>query len=163
MRVMTRADYQAARHCDRQYYAGRWSFMSAAAAFVEPVLIDTMRVLELGPYYLPIVIGADTMDMRKEPKPTIRHDARITPWPIEDGAYDLFIAFQVFEHLRPHVAIAFAEAFRIARHVIVSFPLEWPTSCVHGGITRERIARWAGRVPEVAQVANHRIMCLWES
>ena len=53
------------------------------------------------------------------------HDATATPWPIPGERYDLFVALQVFEHLGTSRRAAFTEVRRVARHAIVSLPIEW--------------------------------------
>lgn len=69
--------------------------------------------------------------------PNIRylHDATITPCPIEDKAYDLLIALQVWEHLEGKQQDVFKEVMRVSKMAILSFPYKWKTSCpIHSGI-----------------------------
>ena len=73
------------------------------------------------------------------------HDATLAPWPVGDKAYDVFIALQVFEHLRDRQREAFLEVRRIARHAVISLPIDWemddPTNC-HHRIPNERVLSW---------------------
>ena len=75
----------------------------------------------------------------------IVHDATSVPWPVPDKAYDLFVALQVFEHLGTAQPEAFLEVRRIARHAILSLPIDWvmadPTNC-HHALTNERVLGW---------------------
>jgi hypothetical protein len=67
------------------------------------------------------------------------------PWRIEDGRYDLFVALQVFEHPGDARNAAFGEVRRVARHAIVSVPIDWqmedPRNC-HLRISNERALSW---------------------
>ncbi len=140
------------------YYRGRWPYMSVAAREAAD-LISRHRLrtaLELGPHLRPLIVGADAMvlapgeDLDAEGR-VIVHDARETPWTVPDGAYDLFVALQVFEHLGDRQSAAFAEVCRVARHAIISLPIDWvlddPTD-IHHGIPQERVLGWfAPRVP----------------
>ena len=69
------------------------------------------------------------------PAKVIIHDARRTPWPMEDDAYDLFVGLQVFEHLVDSQNAAFQEVRRIAKHAVISLPIDWvmkdPTNTHH--------------------------------
>jgi hypothetical protein len=134
------------------YYNGRWGYMSAALAQAS-TLIRRHRLktaLELGAPVRPIIVGADVMDIKARPEldPTIPitiHDATQAPWPVDDKAYDLFLALQVFEHLRDRQREAFLEVRRVARHAIISLPIDWemddPRNC-HHHISNERVLSW---------------------
>ena len=134
------------------YYKGRWVYVSKALGQVE-TLIRRRRArtaLELGVPLRPIVVGADAMDITAGPHvdPAVHmtlHDATQAPWPVGDKAYDVFIALQVFEHLRDRQREAFLEVRRIARHAVISLPIDWemddPTNC-HHRIPNERVLSW---------------------
>lgn len=134
------------------YYNGRWGYMSAALAQAS-TLIRRHRLqtaLELGAPVRPIIVGADVMDIKARPEldPTIPitiHDATEAPWPVGDKAYDLFLALQVFEHLRDRQPEAFLEVRRVARNAIISLPIDWemddPRNC-HHRISNERVLSW---------------------
>lgn len=134
------------------YYVGRWSYVSVACEQAAR-LIDTYGLhtaLELGPHLRSMIVGADVMDRYSPPQleaegRIIVHDARQAPWPIDDKRYDLFVALQVFEHLRDRQNAAFREACRVARHAIISLPIDWvmddPTDC-HHQISHEQALEW---------------------
>jgi hypothetical protein len=136
------------------YYRGRWTYMSVAGA-VSGDIIDTYRAqsaLELGPHLRPIIVGADVMDLDERSRDTLAgtgqvvvHDATVTPWPIADKRYDLFVALQVFEHLGTRQPEAFREVCRVARHAIISLPIDWqmadPTNC-HHQLSAEKALSW---------------------
>jgi methyltransferase family protein len=153
IRPITEAEFEAVarRH---PYYRARGRYMSVAAALAGE-LIDTHRLesaLELGPHLRPLIVGADAMDIKADPglalPPPARvivHDATRAPWPIGDGQYDLFVALQVFEHLGTAQNAAFREVCRVARHALISVPIDWemddPRNC-HHRISHERALTW---------------------
>lgn len=106
--------------------------------------------LELGPYVLPLIVGADVMDIEENPDlagdhKVIIHDATKTPWPVADRQYDLFVALQVFEHLGDRQPEAFREVRRVAKHAVISLPIDWvmrDPSHTHHGISHERVLSW---------------------
>jgi SAM-dependent methyltransferase len=140
---LTKAEFDvvAARH---PYYRSRGRYMSVAAAQAGELITahGLQSALELGPNLRPVVVGADVMDIRAQPEldlpPPARfllHDATRAPWPIADKQYDLFVALQVFEHLRDDQNAAFMEVCRVARHAVISVPIDWemddPRNCHH--------------------------------
>jgi hypothetical protein len=151
IRAVTRSEFEdmAARF---PYYNGRWGYMSAALAEASG-LIRRHRLrtaLELGAPVRPIIVGADVMDIKARPEldptvPIMIHDATVAPWPAGDKAYDLFLALQVFEHLGDRQPEAFREVRRVARHAIISLPIDWemddPRNC-HHQIPNERVLSW---------------------
>jgi len=151
IRPMTRAEFDelAARHA---YYRGRQRYLGAAA-WVASDLIERFGIttaLELGPNVRPLMSGADVIDRVARPGleacgQVMLHDATATPWPIPGERYDLFVALQVFEHLGTSQRAAFAEVRRVARHAIISLPIEWEMDDPrnpHHGITHERVLSW---------------------
>ena len=148
---MTRPDFEemAARF---PYYNGRWGYMSKALAEASTLIEEhgLRTALELGAPVRPIIIGADVIDIRARPEldatiPITIHDATKAPWPVGDKAYDLFVALQVFEHLKDRQPQAFLEVRRVARHAIISLPIDWemddPRNC-HHQISNERVLSW---------------------
>ena len=134
------------------YYNGRWGYMSAALGQASTLIRrhGLRTALELGAPVRPIIVGADVMDIKARPEldPTVPitvHDATQAPWPVGDKAYDLFLALQVFEHLRDRQREAFLEVRRVARHAIISLPIDWemddPRNC-HHRIPNERVLSW---------------------
>lgn len=151
IRPLTRPEFEemAARF---PYYNGRWGYMSAALAQASALIKrhGLGTALELGAPVRPIIVGADVMDIKARPEldPTVPitiHDATDAPWPVGDKAYDLFLALQVFEHLRDRQREAFLEVRRVARHAIISLPIDWemddPRNC-HHRISNERALSW---------------------
>ncbi len=142
---------------DDPYWRGRWEYLSVAAEFARD-LPGVQKVLEIGPYTQPLVIGADTMDRRVWPgghEPTFPHDATKTPWPIADGAYDLIVALQVWEHLTGFEREAFGELVRVARWAILSLPWGWPGDNTHSGIDWPTVNEWTGnRMPVCRRICG---------
>jgi hypothetical protein len=153
---------------EREYWkraqADRWRYMSYAVAQIEKWGVQSM--LEMGCGGLPLSPDSDTMDVEFSPK--IKHSAGDVPWPIEDKAYDAFVALQVWEHLEGAQREAFAEVRRVARRAILSFPLMWNTADpVHGHISREKIHGWVGETwPDkeivIGNYTAQRIVMMWD-
>ena len=129
-----------------KYYINRQKYLGKVIHMVNNLMEKKQinSVLELGPYKLPIVDGSDIMD--KDPQlDNIKHhwDAEITPWPIKDKQYDLFIALQVFEHLGNKQIQAFKEVMRISKMAIISLPYKWTRSDnMNINIDHDIISRW---------------------
>lgn len=162
LKPITEADYRRAVD-EHPYYAGRWGYYRLALGFAG----CPESVVELGPHRLPLFPAGDTMDVNPALAPTYRHDARVLPWPVEDGRYDLFVALQVWEHLGASQAIAFREVMRVAKRAILSFPFTWdcPDDPVHHAIGREKIREWTCGIPWRALVFSPdglRAVCYWE-
>lgn len=134
------------------YYRARRVYLGAGAVIAND-LITSRRLtsaLELGPHLRSLIVGADVMDISTPADRTyegrlVVHNATQVPWPVADKAYDLFVAFQVFEHLGTHQAAAFREVRRVARHAILSLPIDWemadPANC-HHRISEETVLGW---------------------
>lgn len=153
IRPLTESEFEAVatRH---PYYRSRGRYLSVAAGAAGDLIADhgLGSALELGPHLRPLIVGADVLDLKSDPDleiaPNARlivHDARRAPWPIDDGRYDLFVALQVFEHLGDARNAAFGEVRRVARHAIVSVPIDWemedPRNC-HHRISNEQALSW---------------------
>ena len=134
------------------YYRSRWDYMSVACRIAGELIerYDLQSALELGPHVRPVIVGADVMDrsanveLRSEGR-VIIHDATAAPWPIADGHYGLFVGLQVFEHLADMQNMAFREVCRVARHAIISLPIDWEMDDpknVHHRISREKALSW---------------------
>jgi hypothetical protein len=147
------------------YYRLRGEYLEAASK-VAAELISAHRLrsaLELGPHLQPLIVGADTMELeeRAELRATGRrivHDATVGPWPVENRAYDLFVGLQVFEHLGTSQPEAFREVRRVARHAIVSLPIEWemtdPTD-MHHMLRDEQVRSWFAPVTPTRVVVGN--------
>ncbi len=151
LRPISRAEFEAAAH-GRRYYRERWTYVDAAARIADDLIArrGLASALELGAHAVPLLRGADVFDLRpsvtvEPPARVVKGDARVAPWPFEDRAYDLFVALQVFEHLGDRQREAFLEVRRVARHAILSLPIEWemadPTDC-HHRISHARALAW---------------------
>lgn len=167
LRPITHAEYERQTAGIGYYqHAHRWHYFREALQFIRE--IQPVSSLEIGPYLCPVIVGGDTMDCWAGASPTYRHDARIIPWPMADKAYDVVIGLQVWEHLGDWQLLAFREAVRVARHAVLSFPLEWKDSdSIHDGITRETIAGWTDhRQPRETVVCGSgtrkRLVCWWD-
>jgi hypothetical protein len=151
VRPLAESEIRALRDRD-PYYRGREGYLTIAAGLAsELIKRDGLRTaLELGPNLRPLLYGADVMDYVSRPGlelegRVIIQDAKVTPWPVSDGEYDLFVALQVFEHLGTAQPEAFREVARIARHAILSLPIDWvleDTNNVHHGLTHEKVLTW---------------------
>jgi hypothetical protein len=147
------------------YYRMRKPYLLAAREVADDLIgrNGLRTALELGPFVRSMIVGGDVMDRRPNPnlesdRATIIHDATTIPWPFADGEYDLFVALQVFEHLKDRQREAFAEVRRIARNAIISVPIDWrmddPRNC-HHQISNERALGWfAPIVPTRVVVGN---------
>jgi hypothetical protein len=146
------------------YYQNRWGYMSTAlleaARLIETDDIKT--ALELGAPVRPILVGAHVMDKTKRPEyddsiPAVTHDATVVPWPVAEKQFDLFLALQVFEHLKDRQREAFTEVRRIARHAILSLPIDWvmddPRNC-HHMISDERALSWFAPVVPTRRIEH---------
>lgn len=115
------------------YYEGRWAYFSEVIKIIQENK-DVSKVLELGPSFRTIVKNCDIMvkpdnDVWGRPEKYVKkvyeHDATLVPWLIKDKEYDLFIALQVWEHLKDKQKKAFKEVMRISKMAILSFPYMW--------------------------------------
>ncbi len=151
IRPMTRPEFDSMVEAF-PYYAGRWVYLRIALAEATRLIVDRRlrTTLELGAPVRPVIVGADVMDVVARPEldatvPVTVHDATVIPWPVADKAYDLFMALQVFEHLGDRQPEAFREVRRIARHAIISLPIDWemddPGNC-HHRIPEARVLSW---------------------
>jgi hypothetical protein len=151
IRAMTKPEFEA-MVAKFPYYRNRWGYMSAALGQATTLIgrHGLRTALELGAPVRPIIVGADVMDKKARPEldPTVSirvFDATQVPWPVDDKSYDLFMALQVFEHLTDRQREAFLEVRRIARHAIISLPIDWvmedPRNC-HHQISNERVLSW---------------------
>lgn len=134
------------------YYRKRWGYTSVALAEAARIIRDrdVRTALELGAPVKPILVGARVMDIKARPEldPNVEitvHNAIRTPWPFDDKQFDLFIALQVFEHLGSSQPAVFREVRRVARHAILSLPIEWEMadpSDPHHRISDETVRSW---------------------
>ena len=115
MQLITEQDFNEVATKDK-YYQDRWGYISEVIELARGV--EAKRVLEIGPYKLPIFKDSETMDIAKEyPGLTYQQDAMIIPYQFEDKAFDLLVASQCLEHLHPKQKEVFAEWRRIAKTI----------------------------------------------
>jgi len=151
VRPILRAEFDAMAAAD-PYYKGRWRYTSVALAEAAKLIVrdDIRTALEVGAPVKPTLTGADVMDyrLREELDPGVEitvHDATMVPWPFADKQFGLLIALQVFEHLGTRQPEAFGEVRRVARHAIISLPIDWDMGDpfnVHHMIPLERVLAW---------------------
>lgn len=155
------------------YYIHRWEYQKIIIDELKR-MIDVDKVLEIGPYKLPLLKGEDVIDIIDyrndfpyEINEFIRHDCKVFPYPIEDKKYDLVIASQVLEHLgiRGEQKAVFDEIERISRKLILSLPYKWfvPDFRDHHMIDEEVISHWAsGRKPVFQKIVKDKIVQIYE-
>lgn len=151
-KLMTYPEFEELRKQDPYYKKSRWEYLKEVIDIITKESFNS--VLELGAYKQPIVHGSDIMDVNpNRPNLTYIHDAAKIPWPVENSKYDLFIALQVWEHLKDKQKEAFKEVIRISKMAILSFPLNWncPGNC-HHNITEEKISEWTLHVNPVKKI-----------
>lgn len=148
LKSVTTKEFARLKAGDSKYYKNRWPYLSMAAKLAAALKPET--ALELGPYMIPVLVGSDVMDVRdnvpaSQNRVKLKWDATKTPWPVEDKAYDVFVALQVWEHLGDAQAEAFKEVRRIAKTAVLSFPFRWKlkdTSNCHHMVDSNTIKRW---------------------
>jgi len=157
MELITRTDYDLAAQTNPVYYLNRWPYIAEVLRFLQQLEVKT--ALEIGPYLLPMYRGGDIMDKNPDKLPgkhtfttSIIHDATQTPWPVVDKAYDVLVALQVWEHLDTNPINyqayckrkdAFAEAMRVSKAAVLSFPYKWHApGNHHHGIDEKKIEEW---------------------
>ena len=170
------ADEYLQRTEELPYYRSRWSYLSKVSEIAADLIsrYELRSALELGPYKVPMVLGADVMDVAKWEVPgdtphVILHDASKIPWPIQ-VKYDLFLALQVLEHLdadQDGVRIrnlagiqreAFKEITRISRYAIISLPIDWSmdnlNDCHHMISHNQALSWFEPRIPDQVVIVN---------
>jgi hypothetical protein len=143
-------------HWESQPLDLRWDYHEKAVRVARSLnLRSASRVLEMGCMGVQIVKWSHTMDYREmwnysDKSVNYWHDARITPWPMRDKQYDLFISLRAFQYLAPFQKEAFLEAKRIANHVLIVVPRQsaWKTQGLENsaGIPPESFKLWNGNV-----------------
>lgn len=151
IRPLRREEFDAMAEAN-PYYQGRWRYTSRALLEAGRLIArdKLTSALEVGAPVQPVIVGAHVMDYRARDEleagvPVTIHDATIVPWPFEDKQFDLFIALQVWEHLGTRQAEAFREVRRVARHAILSLPVNWEMANpadIHHMISEERVLSW---------------------
>jgi hypothetical protein len=152
IRPITEVEFSRLFRRHRDQYRGRWPYMAVAGAAARRLIErDGLHsALELGPNRRALIVNADVLELHDRPDleaegRVIIHDARVAPWPVGDKAYDLFVGLQVFEHLTGDQRVAFNEIRRVARHAILSLPIDWDMkdpAHSHHMLSREHAQTW---------------------
>jgi hypothetical protein len=134
-----------------KHLEGRWYYHNKAIETLKCLDINLPEnVLEMGTVGMQLVENSHTIDFDEHwnfpgKNPTYNHNAKITPWPIENKKYDVFVALRVFQHLQPKQKEAFLEAKRIAKHIILCIPIKSNDDISFTkplGITLEQLIEW---------------------
>ena len=143
----------------------RCEYMSVVIAWLQ--FLEPKNILEAGCNNAPVCLDSDTVGLNSDAK--VIHDLTKTPWPFEHKQYDVFVALQVWEHLKGRQQRAFGEAERISHHIIISIPYKWdrPDNC-HDMIDENILFNWTGRVPDKTFITNEttqykRMICYWRN
>ncbi len=105
-------------------------------------IINPKSSLELGATVQSLVIDGDRMGKNRIEKPDHLWNVFDIPWPIRDKQYDIFIALQVWEHLKGKQVEVFKEVPRTSNWAILSFPYKWQGNSSHSKITKKKIKKW---------------------
>lgn len=124
------------------YYEGcvRWEYWKIVVKYLK--IINPKSSIELGATRRSLVIDGDRMGKNKIEKPDLLWNAFDIPWIIKDKQYDVFIALQVWEHLKGKQKEVFKEVPRISNWAIFSFPYKWKGNSSHSKITKRKIKEW---------------------
>ena len=132
--------YLTKDHCKEVGQKHRWEYLGIVVRYLK--IIKPKSSLELGGCDRNTILDGDTMDKNWNMNPTYVWNAFKTPWPIKDKQYDVFIALQVWEHLKGKQYKVFREVPRIANWAIFSFPYRWRGESSHCNINKTKILEW---------------------
>ena len=134
----------------------RWEYIHVVLSQLK--VMKPKTILELGSNNINLTTFSDNMCLKKDDIDVENmmnrkyiQDALKMPWKaIRKKQYDVFIALQVFEHLRGKQAEVFKQIQRVSNTAILSFPFEWEyADFIHTGITKNTINKWTcGMRPE---------------
>ncbi len=146
------------------YYEGcvRWEYWGIVVKYLKA--INPKSSIELGATIQSLVMDGKRMGKNKGEKPDYLWNAFDIPWPIKDKQYDVFIALQVWEHLKGKQVEVFKEVPRISNWAILSFPYRWRGNSSHSKITKRKIKEWTYSYPPFSKpriVRNKRIIYLF--
>jgi|LSQX01.2.fsa_nt_gb hypothetical protein len=132
----------------------RWEYMSYVIGLLRE-MPQAAKVIEAGSNGIPLHSDSFLFDLPA-------HDLDVTPYAVEDKAFDCFVALQVWEHLR-RPREAFAEVMRISKNAVLSFPYKWAYGDKqHRGIDKDVIGRWTlGVAPQSIKIIKNRIVYSW--
>lgn len=159
-------------HWTKETIDMRWDYHYRIIELIKAARIkDSKKVLEMGTMGVSCVKGSDTIDYEERwdfegKNPTYVHDARITPWPIENKKYDVFVALRVFQHLVPTQPQAIKEAFRIAKKVVLIIPEKYENPIIpdsKGVSYKDFVAILDGVHPNVYFTTSFGSLFYWDS
>jgi len=161
-RYLTKKIFDAAGVVNKYYKVCRWEYYNKVIEIIKEQFSDSKLVCELGPNRLPIINNSHTIEIESETCPTYLMDATITPWPISDKQYDLFIALQVIEHLTGAQQRVFGEIRRTSKSAIISLPYKWDCEgdC-HHNIDETTIQTWTGCEPNETYFVGSRVIMVY--
>jgi hypothetical protein len=125
---------------DYNCYIDRWEYWRVVVNCLK--VINPESCLELGAREKSIVLDGDTMNKCSYEDLTYMWNAFKQPWPIKNKQYDVFVALQVWEHLKGNQNKVFKEVVRISNWAILSFPFKWRGNSSHSKINKSKISRW---------------------
>ncbi|MGB1308625.1 MAG: hypothetical protein ACPG6B_06925 [Oceanihabitans sp.] len=158
-------------HWTKETIADRWDYHYRTIELIKASGVkDASKVLEMGTMGVSCVKGSDTIDFTKRwdfkgRNPTFIHDARITPWPIENKAYDVFVALRVFQHLVPEQPQAIKETFRIAKKVLLVIPEKYDNPVIPDskGVSYKDFVSILGVHPNVYFTTSFGSLFFWDT
>ena len=142
-KYLTKEEYEEIVKKDT-YYKSRWNYLGHVVELAR--LINPRTTIEVGCRQVQIVKNSTIVDTKDIDGVDYIHDITNTPWPII-GPFDLFIALQVWEHLKDKQHLAFREVQRLCRMAIISVPWKWKTGHNdHIGINNATMLHWTNGV-----------------
>lgn len=159
-------------HWTKETIDYRWKYHFQTISLVKELNIQAPKnVLEMGTMGICCVNGSDTLDYSERwdfpgKKPTFLHDARITPWPISDKKYELFIALRVYMHLVPAQEACIKEAMRISKKVIIVVPSKYENPIIPNskGITYDEIVEFLNGIhPNIFIPSERHDFYFWDT
>lgn len=109
----------------------RWDYHQKTIEIIKSIGVSNPeKVLEMGTMGIKCVLESQTIDFEEKwdfpgKKPDFVHDCRVTPWPLKNDQFEIFVSLRAFQHLIPNQRNAFLEAFRISKHIIIVVPRDY--------------------------------------
>lgn len=161
------------KHYWREGSAYRWDYMSHVISMLK--IMGAKNICEAGTYYMPLNDESFLIELERQHlvnRDGEIQDLNVVPFSFLDyddyingncfGAFDCFVALQVWEHLENQLE-AFNHVCEISKNVILSFPYKWNHGDDrHRGIDDKKIAEWTGgKKPVYETVIHNRKICVW--
>jgi hypothetical protein len=143
MKPKTEKEYRAAVAAN-PYFKDRWSYFKPVYGLLSEMKPTSM--LEAGAHDYPLYSDSTTVDIGRGANTDVVADITRT-LPFKDKEFDVYMALQVWEHLKGGQRAAFAEAQRVAHRVVLSFPYKWrnPEDKTHYNLDDDVFEGWVGR------------------